>query len=61
MQFEFVLLFVLGIASLEMSLSQLEELNRTPIPVCYSAHLSHALWIYLLVMPVSDWTIFASS
>ena len=32
-------------------LTAFERILRTPIPLAYSVHLHHSLWIYLLALP----------
>jgi putative membrane protein len=40
-----------ALLSLVDALSGLERIRRTPMPVAYSLHLSHILFLYLIMMP----------
>ena len=32
-------------------MSEFEQIKRTPIPVAYSVHLYHVIWLYILSLP----------
>ncbi|KAJ3998025.1 UPF0187-domain-containing protein, partial [Lentinula boryana] len=39
------------VASLEATLSGLEQILTTPLPFVYSVHIKHTVWIYLFFLP----------
>jgi putative membrane protein len=40
-----------AIAALIENLTNFERVRRTPIPMAYSIHLHHCVWVYLLAVP----------
>ena len=40
-----------AIASLVDGLCNFERILRTPIPLAYSIHLNHSVWLYILSLP----------
>jgi predicted membrane chloride channel (bestrophin family) len=43
--------YILALKTLVDCLTSFERILRTPIPLAYSVHLHHAVWIYLLALP----------
>ena len=43
--------FFLALNSLVECLSGFERIKRTPIPMAYSVHLYHVIWLYILSLP----------
>ena len=44
-------LIVAALSSLSDTVSGLERILQTPIPVAYAVHLEHVVWLYLLSLP----------
>jgi len=41
-----------GLNTLGECLAGFERVKRTPIPVAYSVHLYHVVWVYIFSLPV---------
>lgn len=44
-------IYIAAVITLVDCLTSFERILRTPIPLAYSVHLNHSIWLYLLALP----------